>query len=129
MRCMAHMAVGPAVLVVLALFAALSPARLSPAMAQTQNSAQTGVGGALETLQALQTEIDRQWAGPPGRLVKGAVGVAGLAAALSVAEKALTYSLRVRGDASVDSVSTTTTTSTSTSTSTSSSTSSSSSTN
>ncbi|MBL6953851.1 MAG: hypothetical protein ISR50_14530 [Alphaproteobacteria bacterium] len=118
------MAVG---LAVLALFAALSPARLSPAMAQTQNSAQTGAGGALETLQALQTEIDKQWAGPPGQLVKGAVGVAGLAAALLAAEKALTYSLRVRGDASVDSVSTTTTTSTSTSTS--SSTSSSSSTN
>ncbi len=106
----ARMVAGPAVLAVFA-------ASLSPAMAQTQNSAQTGAGRALETLDALQAEITKQWDGRPGQLVKGAVGVAGLAAALAAAENALTYQLRVRADGSVDSVSTTTSTSTSTSTS------------
>lgn len=96
------------------------------ASAQTQNSAQTGAGGALETLEALQAELNQQWAGPPGQVAKGAVGLAGLAMALSAAQKALTFQLRVRGDGSVDGgsgTSVTTATSTSSSTTTSSSTS------
>ncbi|MDP6833036.1 MAG: hypothetical protein QF521_14820 [Alphaproteobacteria bacterium] len=96
---------------------------MTPAMAQSQNGTETGVGEALESLQALQEEYQKQWGGLPGRVVKGAVGLAGVAAALSAAQKAVTFQLRVQGDGSVDSGSTTTTTATSVSTSSSTSTS------
>ncbi len=74
-----------------------------PALAQTQNAAKTGVGNALESLEAIQKEFDKQWSGPPGQVVKGAAGLAGMAAALSVAQDAVTFKLRIRGDGSVDS--------------------------
>lgn len=97
------------------------------AMAQSQNNGQTGVGEAMKSLEALQEAYQKQWDGTPGRMVKGAAGLAGMAAALSAAQKAVTFQLRVRGDGSLDSgssattttatsVSTSTTTSTSTST-------------
>jgi hypothetical protein len=97
------------------------------AVAQTQNSAQTGAGGAPESLEALQAEVNEKWAGPPGQIVKGAVGLAGLVAALSAAQSALTFQLQLRGDGSLaagssasvntaTSISTATTTSSSTST-------------
>lgn len=96
-------------------------------MAQSQNVAKTGVGNPLDTLEALQSEMNKRWDGRPGQVVKGAVGLAGVAAALSVASDAVNFKLRIRGDGSVDqgssnstnnavSVSTTTTTSSSTST-------------
>ena len=96
-------------------------------MAQSQNVAKTGVGNPLDTLEALQAAMNKQWDGPPGQVVKGAVGLAGVAAALSVASDAMNFKLRIRGDGSVDqgssnstnnavSVSTATTTSSSTST-------------
>ena len=96
------------------------------ALAQSQNVAKTGVGNPLDTLEALQAEMNKHWDGRPGQVVKGAVGLAGVAAALSVASDAGNFKLRIRGDGSVDqgggstnnsvSVSTTTTTSSSTST-------------
>ena len=106
---------------------ALSLALLGTAMAQSQNVAKTGVGNPLGTLEALQAEMKKHWDGRPGQVVKGAVGLAGVAAALSVASDAVNFKLRIRGDGSVDqggssstnnavSVSTTTTTSSSTST-------------
>ena len=100
----------------------------APAFGQSQNAAQTGVGGAIESIQALQEAVSEQWAGPPGQVVKGAVGLAGVAAALAAAQDAVTFKLRVRGDGSVDSGSSATST-TATSVSTSSSPSSSTSTN
>ena len=72
------------------------------AIAQSQNAAKTGVGDALETLEALQVEVDKQWSGLPGQFVKGAVGLVGLEAALSAADKALSFQLRIKGDGSAD---------------------------
>ena len=106
---------------------ALSLALSGTAMAQSQNVAKTGVGNPLDTLEALQAEMNKHWDGRPGQVLKGAVGLAGVAAALSVASDAVNFKLRIRGDGSVDqgssnstnnavSVSTATTTSTSTST-------------
>ena len=110
------------VMFVIALVLALS----GTALAQSQNVAKTGAGNPLDTLEALQTEMNKHWDGRPGQVVKGAVGLAGVAAALSVASDAVNFRLRIRGDGSVDqggssstndSVSvTTTTTSSSTST-------------
>ena len=110
------------VMFVIALVLALS----GTALAQSQNVAKTGAGNPLDTLEALQTEMNKHWDGRPGQVVKGAVGLAGVAAALSVASDAVNFKLRIRGDGSVDqggssstndSVSvTTTTTSSSTST-------------
>ena len=76
---------------------------IAPAMAQSQNAAQTGVGKAINSIQALQGAASEHWAGPPGQVVKGAVGLAGMAAALMSAQDALNFKLRVRGDGSVDS--------------------------
>ncbi|MDE0944750.1 MAG: hypothetical protein OSB58_20290 [Alphaproteobacteria bacterium] len=73
------------------------------AVAQSQNSAKTGTGNAAGSLEALQAEYERHWNGPPGQVVKGAVGLAGMAAALSVASDALNFKLRINGDGSVDS--------------------------
>ena len=97
------------------------------ALAQSQNVTKTGVGNPLDTLEALQAEMNKYWDGRPGQVLKGAVGLAGVAAALSVASDAVSFKLRIRGDGSVDqggsssidnsvSVSTTTTTSSLTST-------------
>ena len=107
---------------VIALVLALS----GMALAQSQNVAKTGAGNPLDTLEALQMEMNKHWDGRPGQILKGAVGLAGVAAALSVASDAVNFKLRIRGDGSVDqrgssstndSVSvTTTTTSSSTST-------------
>jgi len=111
--------------VLLTLCLALSAAS-AVAVAQTQNSTQTGTGGALKSLEALQAKVDEHWAGPTGQIVKGAVGLAGLVAALSAAQNALTFQLRIRGDGSLaagSSAGVNTATSTSTVTSTSSSTS------
>ncbi len=87
----------------LVVFLALS-AGLPRAMAQTQNGAQTGVGGTLEALRALQEEAGKQWDGRLGQVAKGAGGLAGLAASLMAARDALTFQLRIRGDGSVDAV-------------------------
>ena len=106
---------------------ALSLALSGTALAQSQNVAKTGAGNSLDTLEALQAEMNKHWDGRPGQVVKGVVGLAGVAAALSVASDAVNFKLRIRGDGSVDqggssstnnavSVSTTTTTSSSTST-------------
>ena len=111
------------VMSVIALVLALS----GTALAQSQNVAKTGAGNPLDALEALQTEMNKHWDGRPGQVVKGAVGLAGVAAALSAASDAVNFKLRIRGDGSVDqggssstnnavSVSTTTTTSSSTST-------------
>jgi hypothetical protein len=72
------------------------------ALAQTQNAKQTGTGGAFATLEALETAMTEQWSGLPGQIVKGAAGLAGMAAALAAANSAVTFKLRVRGDGSVD---------------------------
>ena len=109
------------------LFIVLSLALSGTAMAQSLNVDKTGVGNPLDTLEALQAEMNKHWDGRPGQVVKGAVGLAGVAAALLVASDAVNFKLRIRGDGSVDqrgsnstnnavSVSTTTTTSSSTST-------------
>ncbi len=81
-----------------------------PALGQSQNAAQTGVGEAIESLQDLQDAFSEQWAGPPGQVFKGAVGLAGVAAALAAAQDAVTFKVRVQGDGSVDSGGSTTTT-------------------
>ena len=91
---------------------------VTSAGAQSQNSAQTGAGNAAGSLEALQAEFDRQWDGRPGQVIKGAAGLAGMAAALSAAADALNFKVRVQGDGSVDNGSvSSTTTSTSTSSS------------
>ena len=72
------------------------------ALAQSQNVAKTGVGNPLDTLEALQAEMNKHWDGRPGQVVKGAVGLAGVAAALSAASDAVNFRLRIRGDGSVD---------------------------
>ena len=106
---------------------ALSLALSGTALAQSQNVAKTGAGNPLGTLEVLQAEMNKHWDGRPGQVVKGVVGLAGVAAALSVASDAVNFKLRIRGDGSVDqgssnstnnavSVSATTTTSSSTST-------------
>ncbi len=105
----------------------LSLALVGPAMAQSQNAAKTGAGGPLGSLDALQSEWNKQYAGLPGQAFKGAVGIYGLARALAAASDAVNFKLRVRGNGSVDqggsatsttgtSVSTDSTTSSSTST-------------
>ena len=81
---------------------ALSLALSGTALAQSQNVAKTGAGNPLDTLEALQTEMNKHWDGRPGQVVKGAVGLAGVAAALSVASDAVKFRLRIRGDGSVD---------------------------
>ena len=86
------------VMFVIALVLALS----GTALAQSQNVAKTGAGNPLDTLEALQTEMNKHWDGRPGQVVKGAVGLAGVAAALSVASDAVNFRLRIRGDGSVD---------------------------
>ncbi len=73
------------------------------ALAQSQNAAQTGTGSAMKSLEALEAAVTEQWSGRPGQIAKGAVGLAGLAAALSAADRAVNFKLRVRGDGSVDS--------------------------
>ena len=106
---------------------ALSLALSGMALAQSQNVAKTGAGNPLDTLEALQAEMNKHWDGRPGQVVKGVVGLAGVAAALSVASDAVNFKLRSRGDGAVDqggssstnnavSVGSTTTTSSSTST-------------
>ncbi len=72
------------------------------ALAQSQNVAKTGAGNPLDTLEALQTEMNKHWDGRLGQVVKGAVGLAGVAAALSAASDAVNFRLRIRGDGSVD---------------------------
>ncbi len=105
----------------------ISLALTGSAMAQSQNAAKTGAGGPLESLEALQSEWNKQYAGLPGQAFKGAVGIYGLARALAAASDAVNFKLRVRGNGSVDqgggatsttgtSVSTDSTTSSSTST-------------
>ena len=69
------------------------------ALAQSQNIARTGAGSPFDTLEALQAEINEFSEGRLGRAIKGAGGLAGIAAALSVAHDALNF--RVRADGSV----------------------------
>ena len=113
------MAVGLAVYMVLA----------GSAVAQSQNAAETGSGGPMNNLEDLKSEWNKLYDGTPGRVFKGAVGLAGMAAALMAASDAVNFKVQVNGDGSVDSgsnvssststssaVSTTGTTSSSTST-------------
>ena len=86
----------------LGLVMALALALSGPALGQTGNAAKTGTGGALKSLGALQEEFSKQWDGRAGRMTKGAIGLAGVAAALSAANKAVSFQLRLRGDGSVD---------------------------
>ena len=86
------------VMFVIALVLALS----GTALAQSQNVAKTGAGNPLDILEALQTEMNKHWDGRPGQVVKGAVGLAGVAAALSAASDAVNFRLRLRGEGSVD---------------------------
>ena len=74
-----------------------------PALPQSQNAAQTGTGSPLGALEALQAEMSNQWGGRPGQVVKGVVGLVGVAAALSAASDAVNFKLRVNGDGSIDS--------------------------
>jgi hypothetical protein len=53
-----------------------------PAAAAAQGRAAAGSGGALPSLSAIQDEIDQVVDGPVGRVGKGLVGTAGLAAAV-----------------------------------------------
>ena len=69
------------------------------ALAQSQNIARTGAGSPFDTLEALQSEISEYSNGRLGRAVKGAGGLAGIAATLSVAHDVLNF--RVRADGSV----------------------------
>ncbi|MDP6567785.1 MAG: hypothetical protein QF578_23365 [Alphaproteobacteria bacterium] len=91
---------------------------LLAAAALAQNVEQTGTGTALPSLQELRAELDRQWEGMPGRVTKGAVGAAGVAAAQAAAREALTFSLRVRPDGTVSSGGSTDVTATTSTTST-----------
>lgn len=65
----------------------LAPA---PLTAQTQNLQKTGSGSVLDTLDSAQTEFDKHWSGRPGQLVKGSVGIIGIAQALTAAKDAVT---------------------------------------
>ena len=69
------------------------------ALAQSKNITKTGTGSPFDTLEALQVEISEFSDGRLGRAIKGAGGLAGIAATLSVAHDALNF--RVRGDGSV----------------------------
>lgn len=96
-----------------------------PVAAQTQNKAETGSGGVLETMESIQGEYAELWAGRPGQVVKGVVGVAAIARALGAARDALTFEGAVNqelqptpGGGSTNSGSPSTSTGTTTSTST-----------
>ena len=57
--------------------------------AQTQNQAATGSGGVLQALDRIQAEYDKQWAGPPGQVLKGSAAMIGLVQALAAAKDAV----------------------------------------
>ena len=92
------------------------------AFAQSQNIAKTGAGNPFDTLEALEAEIKKYSDGRLGQVVKGAAGLVGMAAALSVANDSVNFRIRpdgslnqrpIRGRESID---TTTVTSSSSST-------------
>lgn len=62
-----------------------------PAASQTQNKAETGSGGVLETMETIQGEYDKYWSGRPGQYAKGAIGAAAIARALGAARDALSF--------------------------------------
>lgn len=61
------------------------------AAAQTQNKAETGSGGVLQTMEQIQGEYQKLWDGRPGQVVKGAIGAAAIARALGAARDAVTF--------------------------------------
>lgn len=69
------------------------------ALAQSQNAVKTGVGSPLDALEVLQAEMKKYSDGQLGRSVKGAAGLAGIAAALSTASDGLNF--RIRADGSI----------------------------
>jgi hypothetical protein len=84
-----------------AAFCALTmlPTATGGALAQTIEG--TGSGDPLGSIQEIRKQIEEQWDGRPGQVVKGAAGVVGMAAALSAAKEAVSYEGMMRGDGSV----------------------------
>lgn len=83
--------------------AALLAQSVTAGGAAAQSTGDTGTGGALGSLQDIQKQLEEQWNGPPGQVAKGAVGVAGMAMALSAAREALSLEGSLRRDGSVSS--------------------------
>lgn len=81
--------------------AALLALPLSGTAAMAQSTTDTGSGGALGSVQDIRRQIEEQWNGVPGQVVKGTAGVIGLAAALSAANEAVSFEGTMRRDGSV----------------------------
>lgn len=68
--------------------------------AQNQNVTSTGLGEAMKSANDIQKKIQQYWDGRTGELLKGTVGLAQAAAALSAAKQAVTFKGVVRRDGS-----------------------------
>ena len=105
----------------------LAAVLLAAPATHAQDTSKTG-SGTTGSVDDLRAQFDQQWNGTPGQLVKGAIGLVGLALALSAANDAVSYQVEVdpggasasSGGSGSSSGGTSTSTSTSTSTTTSS---------
>lgn len=66
---------------------------LAGGVALAQNTEQTGTGGVIGSLDAVEKSFDELWDGTTGQIVRGAVGAAGLGASLKFGSAAAVGSI------------------------------------
>ena len=84
-----------------ALMAISVGALLLAGAATAQTVGEAGQGSALGSIEEIRKQIEQQWDGRPGQVVKGTIGVVGMAIALSAAKEAVSLEGALRGDGSV----------------------------